>query len=239
MASELKLTIDFEDISTSLFGSNALFLTGASVVEVSERLKFLGPNLMVFVVSSVLQDPDYRCALENLKQSGCQFGSHSVSHRKLTSLTYADQVIELRRSKEDLEDFLNRPITKFRAPGFYYNTDTLRALDVTNYKLNWSRIPGRVDKSTQNWPSRNVNSSVVEMVVDSMMGVPIGGGYLRHIKKVSPKLAQYLLRTFCCYCHPWEFADLSKLKGDIDLPPKFFVETGPDLLNFYENALRR
>ena len=239
MVSEFKLTIDFEDISTSLFGGNASFLTAASVVEVSERLKFLGPNLMVFVVSSVLQDPDYRCALENLKGSGCQFGSHSVTHRKLTSLTYTDQVIELRRSKDDLEDFLDRPIPKFRAPGFYYNTDTLRALDATNYKFNWSRIPGRVDKSTQNWRFPDGSSSVVQMGVDSMMGVPVGGGYLRHIKKVAPKLAKYLLRTFCCYCHPWEFTDLSQLKGNIDLPPKFFVETGPDLLTFYVDALQR
>ena len=212
------------------------FLTGQSMIDVSEKLKFLGPQLMIFVVTSILKDPDYARALKNFEAAGCQFGSHSVSHRKLTSLTYAQQVEELRRSKYELEVFLNRPVKAFRAPGFFYDSDTLRALDETNYEYHWSRVPGRIDKSLQNIRLINLKSPVSELKVDSYMGIPLGGGYLRYIKRYNPRVAQHLLRSYCCYCHPWEFIDLTKLQRAIKLPPKFFVETGPDLLSFYADT---
>jgi peptidoglycan/xylan/chitin deacetylase (PgdA/CDA1 family) len=62
-----------------------------------------------------------------MQQTGISFGSHSFSHRDLTSLTEADCERDLRASRELLEDLLAEPIRWLAYPRGLHNEGVRRA----------------------------------------------------------------------------------------------------------------
>lgn len=59
-------------------------------------------------------------------QSGIEFGSHTVTHADLTSLDQATVVDEVRRSRDEIEDRLGKPVILFSYP---YSRYTNRVKD--------------------------------------------------------------------------------------------------------------
>ena len=61
--------------------------------------------------------------VRELHGAGIAFGSHSVSHQQLTTLTVPEVEEEIRGSKETIEDNLGHPIESFSYPFAFPETD--------------------------------------------------------------------------------------------------------------------
>ncbi len=66
-------------------------------------------------------------AVRQLKREGCDFGSHAVSHPRLSTLSAAEQRREIFDSKKALEDVLGEAVPDFCYP---YGDYSLRARDL-------------------------------------------------------------------------------------------------------------
>lgn len=91
--------------------------------------------------------------VRELQTAGIQFGSHTMTHSQLTSLTLRDIDNELRSSKRMIEDELGEPVTSFAYPYALPEanrvfTRTLRgALEEAGYQNGVSTIIGRADRA--------------------------------------------------------------------------------------------
>jgi peptidoglycan/xylan/chitin deacetylase (PgdA/CDA1 family) len=63
--------------------------------------------------------------VRELRKAGIEFGSHTVSHRKLVELDWADVEHELRASKQEMETHLGTRVTTFAYPFAFPQTQPL------------------------------------------------------------------------------------------------------------------
>lgn len=221
----IKLTIDFEDLCTATFNDSCDFVTEDEALMTAKLFSKLGPEVMVFVVSSVLKSEKYKRALDKFIRKGCMIGSHTHTHRKLTDLCYEQQLYELQRSKDEIEVYANVEVNAFRAPGFFVNGDSLRALDAAKYKENWSFRKSHIKNPDLHLNKCDRYSKPIS--VPEIFNVPVGGGYLRLMSLISKRAFSTLISRNCVYFHPWEFANLRNIDSASGLPFKFFLGTGP------------
>lgn len=75
------------------------------------------------------------CAeLEEWKDAGMEIGAHTVSHPMLDELNYKDQLYEITKSKETLQEKMNIKVTSFCYPAGHYNTDTLKIIENAGFE---------------------------------------------------------------------------------------------------------
>jgi peptidoglycan/xylan/chitin deacetylase (PgdA/CDA1 family) len=116
-------------------------------------LRRLGLPATVFVVTRTLDDrttpvdwvreshlPEgLRCLepdeIHAMRDSGIRFGSHSVTHRDLPELTFAEQLQEMRESREALEDLLHERIDAFAYPRGLHSRATRDAARQAGYRV--------------------------------------------------------------------------------------------------------
>ncbi|WP_431065185.1 polysaccharide deacetylase family protein [Methylotuvimicrobium sp.] len=72
--------------------------------------------------------------IREMSDAGMEIGSHTCSHPDLSQLSFKQQLEELTRSKQLLEDLLQKPVTGFAYPFGRYNEDTLKAVRAAGYK---------------------------------------------------------------------------------------------------------
>lgn len=72
--------------------------------------------------------------LREMSDAGMEIGSHTCSHPDLSQLSFKQQLDELTRSKQLLEDLLQKPVTGFAYPFGRYNEDTLKAVRAAGYE---------------------------------------------------------------------------------------------------------
>ena len=82
--------------------------------------------------------------LKDLLGHGNSIGSHSVHHYDMNKLTYEQQKLELRQSKQILEDHLGICITAFCYPFGQYNEAIMALLPESGYTLAFTTSPGKV-----------------------------------------------------------------------------------------------
>ena len=130
--------------------------------------------------------------VRELHGAGIAFGSHTVSHQQLTTLTVPEVEEEIRGSKETIEDRLGCPIESFSYPFAFPETDrTFKGilkdlLIAQGYKNGVTTIIGTVRTETDLFflPRLSVNSW------DDLLlfGAKLQGGYdwlhfLQRLKK--------------------------------------------------------
>jgi peptidoglycan/xylan/chitin deacetylase (PgdA/CDA1 family) len=113
------------------------------------RCGFVG---VFFVPTQFLQEPptsehpdDHSMRwihLEELLTAGHEIGSHSVTHRRLASLSLEDVQREVGDSKRMLEQQLRRPITSFCYPSGDYNARVKQAVAASGYLAACTVEPG-------------------------------------------------------------------------------------------------
>ncbi len=81
--------------------------------------------------------------LREMLAHGMEIASHTYSHPDLTKLTYNEQLIELIRSKEEIEEVINETVPSFAYPYGRYNQDTIRAVSDAGYQIACSVRSGR------------------------------------------------------------------------------------------------
>jgi len=80
--------------------------------------------------------------LHEMAEQGMEIGSHTCSHPDLSLLTYADQLDQLRGSKQELESLLGNRVRSFAYPYGRYNEGSVTALKETGYEFACSVRPG-------------------------------------------------------------------------------------------------
>jgi peptidoglycan/xylan/chitin deacetylase (PgdA/CDA1 family) len=93
--------------------------------------------------------------VRELRKAGIEFGSHTVTHPQLKSVTAENVKYEVRSSKDTIEQELGCPVTSFAYPYAFPETDpvftrTLRGmLEEAGYENGVSTIIGTADRTSE------------------------------------------------------------------------------------------
>lgn len=116
-------------------------------------LKEFNMNATIFVISSYL-DGNIYMSPDNIKEMsdyGIDIESHTVSHLRLSELSYEQQFNELKNSKQAIENITGKPVISIAYPEGKYNEDTKKAVLETGYAMGFTIDRGYVgigDNST-------------------------------------------------------------------------------------------
>lgn len=112
-------------------------------------LKEMNMKATIFCVGNSLDGSYYlsKDAIKEMSDYGIDIESHTVNHLHLDTLSYNDQVSELKRSKEILENITGKEVLSIAYPFGDYNDDTLRAVKDAGYKLAFTTNLGLSDRN--------------------------------------------------------------------------------------------
>lgn len=112
---------------------NALHPLSISVIEkiLAEFRNMVDPQ--------IIPERKYRRMNENELKDFAQhdlieIGSHTINHPNLKTISQEEQIFELKRSKEFLEQIINKPVKGFSFPHGISNKDSYRLLKFTGYE---------------------------------------------------------------------------------------------------------
>lgn len=92
---------------------------------------------------------------EMVFKQGHEMGTHGYRHSKFTKLSYEQQLREMKRGKEILEDLTGREIKWFRPPYGLYNDDTIRSANQLNLRTMLWQI------ASWDWKHRNNPEQII------------------------------------------------------------------------------
>ena len=203
----LAFTIDFEEefhcenISRTMPRINSLDKILPKLLN-----KLSGTQGTLFVVAEIAKR--YEEPISLLLEHGWELGSHTYSHRLLTSLDIKDCEREIRHSKAVLEDLFSVQVNLFRAPCFATSIEIHDLVKQAGYKIDASFI----GNSFLHSKAKNMNNLLANRrgkYVSNSLIFPPGGGYLRLLPY---RLFNYNInhtndKIKSVYVHPWEFQD--------------------------------
>ncbi|MGL5150036.1 MAG: polysaccharide deacetylase family protein [Clostridium sp.] len=85
--------------------------------------------------------------MRELSDNNIEIMSHTISHPHLNSLSYEEQLKEIKNSKETLENILAKEVYAISYPFGDYNEDTLRAVKDAGYKIAFTTKEDIMDKT--------------------------------------------------------------------------------------------
>lgn len=165
----------------------------------------------------------HRMLVRALAAAGHEIASHGWSHRSVVGITPGLFRVELRSSKDLLEQIVGQPVIGFRAPNFSIVPGTEWAFDMLveeGYEFDSSLFVHRKRRAS-GYPGASPaphdihceSGTLLEIpiAVQGWAGVPVpasGGGYFRHLPYAVTRRAFAKLtndRTAgVFYIHPWE-----------------------------------
>ena len=108
--------------------------------------------------------------INEMKSNGMKFGSHSKSHRNMTTLTRNQVISEFIKSKGILEDKIGDEITSFSYPYGRYSKDLNRLGFSSGYKFIYTSRHGYVRKYSTTIPRNSINANMalfdIECILD-------------------------------------------------------------------------
>lgn len=112
-------------------------------------LKELEMKATIFCITSKLDGSYYlsHSAIKEMSDYGIDIQSHTITHPKLDSLTYDEQLIELKESKKTLESITGKPVTSIAYPFGNFNEDTIKAAKASGYSLGFTTNRGLADRN--------------------------------------------------------------------------------------------
>ncbi|NLK94567.1 MAG: polysaccharide deacetylase family protein [Clostridiales bacterium] len=112
-------------------------------------LKELNMKATIFLITSGIDDGYYLSTdqIKEMQDYGIDFESHTVNHKHLNTLTYNEQLNELKNSKEKLEKLLNKKIYSVAYPFGDYNNDTIKAAKEAGYSFAFTTNLGYAHKN--------------------------------------------------------------------------------------------
>ena len=160
--------------------------------------------------------------VREIHNRGHEIASHGYSHLMCTQMEPNELEIDLKKSKEILEDIVGEPIIGFRAPNFSISDRILHYIEKSGYKYdssynNFIRHGRYGSLSTNGFKKMGiafkVNQDFYEIPISNLqLGNSIfpwgGGGYFRFfppliflagVKKILSRKHTYMF-----YLHPWE-----------------------------------
>ncbi|MCH8181930.1 MAG: polysaccharide deacetylase family protein [Proteobacteria bacterium] len=124
----------------------------------AEVLAGQGLPAVFFIVVDRLESKGYlgRADVRRLAESGHTIGSHSMSHRRLTKLSFEQRRKECERSKAALEDLIGAEVAWFAFPNGDYSLDCFIAAEIAGYKvmrtMEWGYAGFPLEGKVRCWP---------------------------------------------------------------------------------------
>ena len=111
-------------------------------------LKNLNMKATIFCVGNSLDGSYYLSeeAIKEMSDYGIDIQSHTVNHLHLDTLSYDEQLLELKNSKEILEKITGKEVLSLAYPFGDYNEDTIKAAKNSGYKLAFTTNLGLSDR---------------------------------------------------------------------------------------------
>ncbi|WP_320164980.1 polysaccharide deacetylase family protein [uncultured Trichococcus sp.] len=94
-------------------------------VEIAETVKSKDANAIFFVMGQFLSNEQAREDIKTVYDMGFEIGNHSYSHPDFQSLTYDEQLEEIKSTNDLIEEITGERPRFLRAPYGQYNEDTL------------------------------------------------------------------------------------------------------------------
>lgn len=95
----------------------------------------------LFVIANDLEDATKRELIQDAVNRGHNIASHSLTHRKLTTLDLESKRREVFESRERLIEVLGCPVCGFRAPSFAIDNEVLELVAAAGYTYDSSILP--------------------------------------------------------------------------------------------------
>ena len=107
-------------------------------------LKDYGFQATIFLITDRIGDLDYLTPeqIKEMHRYGIEFGSHSLSHPKLPSLTEEQKWNEIFNSRKKIEDQFQFNVDFFCYPYGLYDSETVEMVEKAGYKGACSNRPG-------------------------------------------------------------------------------------------------
>lgn len=117
--------------------------------EAFPMLKKLNMKATIFCVGNSLDGSYYlsQDALKEMSDYGIDIQCHTVNHVHLDTLSYEEQLSELRRSKEIIEKITEKEVLSVAYPFGDYNSETIKAAKEAGYKLAFTTHLGLADRN--------------------------------------------------------------------------------------------
>lgn len=107
----------------------------------------------VFVISNYVGAPDFMTAeqLKEMSDNGIEIESHTFKHDDLSKLDETQQLETLKKSKNDLEKIIEKPIDFVAYPFGRHNSNTRIAAEKAGYKLGFNLNGNFADRKDNNF----------------------------------------------------------------------------------------
>jgi len=112
-------------------------------------LKEFNMKATIFVISTYLDGVSYMTPnqVKEMSDYGIDIESHTVTHRQLSTLSYEEQLKELKNSKATIENITGKPIISVAYPEGKFNEDTKKAVLEAGYSMGFTIDRGYADRS--------------------------------------------------------------------------------------------
>jgi len=112
-------------------------------------LKEFKMNATIFIISTYLDGGTYLSPnqVKEMSDYGIDIESHTVTHRRLSELSYDEQLKELKNSKDSIEKITGKPIISIAYPEGKFNEDTKKATIEAGYSMGFTIDRGYADRS--------------------------------------------------------------------------------------------
>ena len=113
-------------------------------------IKKYGLKATVFVITSTI-DKNAKCLnsseLREMQANGMDIESHTVNHEELNSLSYEKQLETLKKSKNDIENLLNKKVYYLAYPVGKWDNNSLKALKNAGYNMAFTTKNSKSNKT--------------------------------------------------------------------------------------------
>jgi len=112
-------------------------------------LKEFNMKATMFIISTYLDGVSYMTPnqVKEMSDYGIDIESHTVTHRQLSTLSYEEQLKELKNSKATIENITGKPIISVAYPEGKFNEDTKKAVLEAGYSMGFTIDRGYADRS--------------------------------------------------------------------------------------------
>jgi peptidoglycan/xylan/chitin deacetylase (PgdA/CDA1 family) len=113
-------------------------------------LKELNMKATIFVITSGTDNGNFYVSSEQIKEMsdyGIDIESHTVSHAHLNTLSYEEQLQELKDSKAKIESITKKDVLSIAYPYGDYNEDSKKAALAAGYSIAFTTDSGLTDKT--------------------------------------------------------------------------------------------
>lgn len=104
-------------------------------------LKKYGFNATIFIITEMINKGSDYITIDNAKEldrNGVKIENHTLNHKHLNTLSYTEQLKEIKESKDFIEKNLNKKVNYIAYPYGEYNDDTINIVKSLGYKMGFT-----------------------------------------------------------------------------------------------------